>query len=60
MRRGFTRNYLAVSVVDAAQLTNREVNVHLDAMRNGGLMGSVWESHLHPSVDDGSCAASSA
>jgi threonylcarbamoyladenosine tRNA methylthiotransferase MtaB len=60
MRRGFTRNYLAVSVVEAAQLTNREVNVHLDAMRNGGLMGSVWESHLHPSVDDGSCAASSA
>jgi len=59
MRRGFTRNYLAVSVVDAAKLTNREVNVHLDAMRNGGLMGSVWESHLHSSVDDGRGTASS-
>ena len=57
---GFTRNYLAVSMIDAARFTNQEVSVRLDGMRNGWLTGAVSESDFHSSVGDPSCAASSA
>jgi threonylcarbamoyladenosine tRNA methylthiotransferase MtaB len=45
-RRGFTRNYLPVSV--AAEFANREINVSLTNIRNGWLTGEVdpcgWEA----------------
>jgi threonylcarbamoyladenosine tRNA methylthiotransferase MtaB len=40
-RRGFTRNYLSVAVVDCAESANREINVSLTNIRNGWLTGEV-------------------
>jgi threonylcarbamoyladenosine tRNA methylthiotransferase MtaB len=56
MRRGFTRNYLAVSVLGAERLANREVRVHLNGMRNGLLTGNVLGNEFSLTVDDGRCA----
>jgi threonylcarbamoyladenosine tRNA methylthiotransferase MtaB len=43
LRRGFSRNYLPVSVAGAGALANREIQVRLDGYRNGWLSGEVAE-----------------
>jgi len=60
MQRGFTRNYLPVALIDTAKFTNREVNVRLDRLRNGCLMGSVSKGDLRSNMDDSSYVARSA
>ena len=39
--RGFTRNYLSVSVGDCAESANREIDVSLTDIRNGWLIGEA-------------------
>jgi threonylcarbamoyladenosine tRNA methylthiotransferase MtaB len=41
LRRGFSRNYLAVVVAGADNFSNRELDVRLDGFRNGWLTGSL-------------------
>jgi threonylcarbamoyladenosine tRNA methylthiotransferase MtaB len=45
-RRGFTRNYLPVAVSRAEAMVNREVEVRLTALRDGGLTGAVENDQL--------------
>ena len=40
-QRGFSRNYLPVTLAGGSELANREVAVRLDEYRNGWLRGSV-------------------
>jgi threonylcarbamoyladenosine tRNA methylthiotransferase MtaB len=41
MQRGFTRNYLPVSIAGARHFVNQEIDVRLTSIRNGWLTGEV-------------------
>jgi threonylcarbamoyladenosine tRNA methylthiotransferase MtaB len=59
-QRGFTRNYLQVSLLGAASLANREVDVRLDGMRDGCLTATISDGEFNSSADDGPRAVASA
>ncbi len=60
MQRGFTRNYLQVSLKGAADFANHEMSVRLDGLRDGCLTATISERNFHSSADDGQRAAGSA
>jgi threonylcarbamoyladenosine tRNA methylthiotransferase MtaB len=57
MHRGFSRNYLPVSVAGADMLANREVEVQLDGFQSGWLTGRVTEVNAPVSAWDPFSAA---
>ncbi len=51
--RGFSRNYLPISVRDSGDLSNREVTVELTGLDNGWLSGFISEADSEFSAGDG-------
>lgn len=47
--RGFSRNYLPVMVRGAGQRVNQEVDVELDALDNGWLIGNLTKQNFQAS-----------
>ncbi len=58
-RRGFSRNYLPISVRDSGDLSNREVTVELTGLDNGWLSGFISEADSEFSAGDGLVAGHS-
>jgi len=46
MRRGFTPNYLQVSLAGAEDIANQEIDVRLNGLRDGCLTGSISDAYL--------------
>ena len=55
--RGFSRNYLPVMLPHEPKLTNREMNVKLEGVHNGWLLGRLMTGAALNTVGDHGAAA---